>query len=61
MPHFYLTPKQDDSNQELQAYIAEALYDVDSIVADPEALFGNHPNHLAYASRDSASYIRQPP
>ena len=34
---FYLTPKQDDSNQELQACIAEALYDVDSIVADPEA------------------------
>jgi len=60
---FYLTPKQDDFNKipELQAYIAEALYDVDSIVADPEALFGNHPNHLAYASRDSASYIRQPP
>ncbi len=37
MPHFYLTPKQDDFNQELQAYIAEALYDVDSIVADPGA------------------------
>ncbi len=34
---FYLTPKQDDSNQELQIYIAEALYDVDSIVADPGA------------------------
>ncbi len=34
---FYLTPKQDDSNQELQACIAEALYDVDSIVADPGA------------------------
>ncbi len=33
---FYLTPKQDDSNQELQVYIAEALYDVDSIV-DPGA------------------------
>ncbi len=32
---FYLTPKQDDSNQELQVCIAEALYDVDSIVADP--------------------------
>ncbi len=30
---FYLTPKQDDSNQELQICIAEALYDVDSIVA----------------------------
>ncbi len=35
---YYLTPKQDDSNQELQACIAEALYDdVDSIVADPGA------------------------
>ncbi len=33
---FYLTPKQDDYNQELQICIAEALYDVDSIVADPE-------------------------
>ncbi len=35
---FYLTPKQDDFNKipELQACIAEALYDVDSIVADPE-------------------------
>jgi len=37
MPCFYLTPKQNDSNQELQICIAEALYDVDSIVADPEA------------------------
>ncbi len=36
MPCFYLTPEQDDYNQipELQACIAEALYDVDSIVAD---------------------------
>ena len=36
---FYLTPKQDDFNKipELQVCIAEALYDVDSIVADPEA------------------------
>ena len=34
---FYLTPKQDDVNQELQICIAEALYDVDSIVADPGA------------------------
>ncbi len=33
---FYLTPKQDDFNKipELQVCIAEALYDVDSIVAD---------------------------
>ncbi len=39
MPRFYRTPKQDDFNQipELQVCIAEALYDVDSIVADPEA------------------------
>ncbi len=29
---FYLTPEQDDFNQELQTCIAEALYDVDSIV-----------------------------
>ncbi len=37
MPCFYLTPKQDDFNKipELQICIAEALYDVDSIVADP--------------------------
>ncbi len=36
---FYLTPEQDDYNKipELQICIAEALYDVDSIVADPEA------------------------
>ncbi len=26
---FYLTPKQDDFNQELHICIAEALYDVD--------------------------------
>ncbi len=37
MPCFYLTPKQDDFNQERQVCIAEALYDVDSIVADPGA------------------------
>ncbi len=37
MPCFYLTPEQDDFNQELQVCIAEALYDVDSIVADPGA------------------------
>ncbi len=37
MPCFYLTPTQDDFNQELQIRIAEALYDVDSIVADPGA------------------------
>ncbi len=34
---FYLNPEQDDYNKipELQVCIAEALYDVDSIVADP--------------------------
>ncbi len=37
MPCFYLTPKQDDFNQELQICITEGLYDVDSIVADPGA------------------------
>ncbi len=37
MPCFYLTLTQDDFNQELQVCIAEALYDVDSIVADPGA------------------------
>ncbi len=40
-PHHALLPhpKQDDFNKipQLQACIAEALYDVDSIVADPEA------------------------
>ncbi len=36
---YYLTPKQDDYNKipEIQICIAEALYDVDSIVADPGA------------------------
>ncbi len=34
---FYLTPKQDGFNQELQICIAKALYDVDSIVADSAA------------------------
>ena len=34
---YYLTPKQDDFNQELQVCTAEGLYDVDSIVADPGA------------------------
>jgi hypothetical protein len=39
MPCFYLTPKQHDFNKipELEVCIAEALYDVDSIVADPGA------------------------
>ncbi len=36
---YYLTPKQDDFNKipEIQVCIGEALYDVDSIVADPGA------------------------
>ncbi len=36
---FYLSPEQDDYNKipELQACIADALYDVDSIVVDPGA------------------------
>ncbi len=39
MPCFYLTPEQDNYNKipELQICTAEALYDVDSIVADPGA------------------------
>ena len=34
---FYLTPKKDDFNQipELQVCIAEALYDIESILSDP--------------------------
>ena len=37
MPCFYLTRKQDDFNKipELQVCIAEALYDSESILADP--------------------------
>ncbi len=31
LPH----PKQDDFNQELQVSIAEALYDIESILSDP--------------------------
>ncbi len=39
MPCFYLNPKQDDFNKipEIQVCIAEALYAVDSMGADPEA------------------------
>jgi len=39
MPCFYVNPKQDDFNKipGPQVCIAEALYDVDSIVADPGA------------------------
>jgi len=37
MPCFYLTPEQDDFNKipELQVCIAEALYDIESILSDP--------------------------
>jgi hypothetical protein len=36
---YYLTPKQDDYNQipELQVCLAEALYDIESILADLSA------------------------
>jgi hypothetical protein len=34
---FYLTPEQDDYDQipELQVCLAEALYDIESVLADP--------------------------
>jgi hypothetical protein len=37
---FYLTPAQDDYDQipELQVCLAEALYDIESVLADPTAL-----------------------
>ncbi len=40
MPCFYLNPKQDSLNQtpELQVCIAEALYDIESILSTPGAL-----------------------
>ncbi len=40
MPCFYLNPKQDNVNQtsELQVCIAEALYDIESILSNPGAL-----------------------
>ena len=35
---FYLTPKQDDFDKILELQVCiEALYDIDSIVADPGA------------------------
>ncbi len=39
MPHFYLTPKQDDYNQipELQVCLAEALYDAEAVLSNPSA------------------------
>ena len=40
MPCFYLNPKQDKFSQshELQVCIAEALYDIESILSNPGAL-----------------------
>ncbi len=40
MPCFYLSPKQDNVNQtsELQVCIAEALYDMESILSNSGAL-----------------------
>ncbi len=40
MPCFYLNPKQDTFNQipELQICVAEALYDIESILSNPGAL-----------------------
>jgi hypothetical protein len=37
---FYLTPEQDDYDQipELQVCLAEALFDIEGILADPTAL-----------------------
>ncbi len=39
MPHFYLTPKQDDFDKisELQVCIAEALYDAEAVLSNPSA------------------------
>ncbi len=34
---FYLTPKKDDFNQELQVCIAEALYDAETVLSNPRA------------------------
>ncbi len=38
MPCFYLTPKQDDFNQELQVCIAEALYETGMMVQISQVL-----------------------
>ncbi len=40
MPCFYLNPKQDDFDKipELQVCIAEALYDIESVLSAPGAL-----------------------
>ncbi len=54
---FYLTPKQDGFNKipELQICIAEALYDVDSIVADPGGLHQRTTHHLVNSIQASRS------
>ncbi len=36
-PCFYLTPKKDGFNQELQVCIAEALYDAEAVLSNPRA------------------------
>ncbi len=51
MPCFYLTPKPDDFNQELQICFAEALYDVDSIVADPGVYTRKNLRKLGHAEK----------
>ena len=38
MPCFYLTPNNADQTSELQVCIAEALYDIESILSNPGAL-----------------------
>ncbi len=47
---FYLSPKQDDFNKipELQVCLAEALYDIESILSDP----GASPKEEARTLRD---------
>ncbi len=54
---FYLTPKQDDFNQELQVCLAEALYDVDSIMADPDAY--TKEESRPYAARSCLTWNRR--
>ncbi len=41
MPCFYLTPNNADQIPELQVCIAEALYDIESILSNPGALTKN--------------------
>ncbi|MCZ6732081.1 MAG: hypothetical protein O7B27_05965 [Gammaproteobacteria bacterium] len=51
---FYLNPEQDDYNKipELQACIAEALYDIESILSDP----GGYTNKEIVKLRDQIVY-----